>query len=62
MMFSVSCFAHEAEIVWLDEIAEALRNCAEGLDSYLIMKKNLLFEERIKLDEHDSFHLMIETA
>jgi hypothetical protein len=61
-MYSVSSFAHKVEIVWLDETAEALRNCAEGLDSYLLMKKNLLLDEQMKLDKLDSVEPMLETA
>ena len=36
--------AHKAEIIWLDEISEGLRNSAEGLNSYLIMHANLPFK------------------
>ena len=33
--------AHKPEVTWLDEISEALKNCAEGLNAYLIMNNNL---------------------
>ena len=55
MMLSVMTFSHKPEIIWLDEIAEALRNCAEGLDSYLLMKSNLLHRERMTLAKVDKF-------
>ena len=38
MTFSIMVCAHKAEVLWLDEIAEALKNCAEGHDAYLLMR------------------------
>mgnify|MGYP000890461902 CR=1 FL=1 len=35
-LFSLMMSAHKAEVTWLDEIAEALKNCALALDSYLL--------------------------
>ena len=55
MMLSVMTFSHKPETIWLDEIAEALRNCAEGLDSYLLMKSNLLHKEKMALARVDKF-------
>lgn len=33
--------SHRAEEVWLDEIAEALKDCALALDAYILMCENL---------------------
>ena len=41
LMFSLMMLAHKPDVTWLDEIAEALKNCASGLNSYLIMYQNL---------------------
>ena len=37
LMFSLMMTAHKPDVIWLDEIAEALKNCAEGLNSYMLM-------------------------
>ena len=56
-MFSLMVCTHKPEVLWLDEIAEALRNCAEGLDSYILMKQNMLYADRKAISEHDKvFH------
>ena len=41
LMFCLTVCAFKAEVLWLDECAEALKNCAEGFDSYLLMKQNM---------------------
>ena len=41
LMFSLMMTAHKPGVIWLDEIAEALKNCAEGLNSYMLMYLNL---------------------
>ena len=33
LMYSLMMSAHKPELIWLDEIAEALMNCAEGLNT-----------------------------
>ena len=37
---------YKVDVLWLDEGAEALRNCALAYDSYLLMKQNMLGPER----------------
>ena len=36
-MFSLMMCATKADITWIDEMTEALKNCANGLDSYITM-------------------------
>ena len=43
-MFSLMMSCHKPDIIWLDEISEALKNCAEGLNSYLIMQDILPYK------------------
>lgn len=43
LQFCMMMCAHKPDVTWLDEISEALKNCAEGLNSYLIMYSNLPF-------------------
>ena len=61
LMFSLTVCSFKSDILWLDECAEALRNCAEGFDSYLLMKQNMLPAHRKSLEEHDIFHTLIES-
>lgn len=49
-MFSLMMSSHKPDIIWLDEISEALKNCAEGLNSYLIMQYNLPVKAIFKLE------------
>lgn len=35
LMFNLMMVTHKPDVTWLDEIAEALKNSAEGLNSYL---------------------------
>ena len=58
-MFIMTLCAYAPEVVWLDEAAEALRNCASGLDSYLLARQNTLPAIRKQLDKADSFHKTI---
>ena len=39
-MFNLFMCSHKPGVTWLDEVAEGLRNCAEGLEAYTIMIKN----------------------
>ena len=39
-LFNIMMCTHKPDITWLDEIAEALRNCANGCDYYLIDSMN----------------------
>lgn len=55
LMFSLMMSSHKPDIIWLDEISEALKNCAEGLNSYLIMQYNLPVKAIFKLEQVDSF-------
>ena len=36
-MFSLMMCATKADVTWIDEMTEALKNCANGLDSYITM-------------------------
>ena len=36
-MYTIMMGTHKPDVTWLDEIAEALKNCAQGLSSYLTM-------------------------
>ena len=55
LMFCFMVCAHKAEVVELDEIAEALRNCADGLDQYINMTKNIPYSGKKKIGDDDSF-------
>ena len=39
-MLSLMMRAHKAQITWLDETAEALKNCSNGLETYILFSKN----------------------
>ena len=63
LMFSLMVCTHKPEVLWLDEIAEALRNCAEGLDSYILLKQNMLYADRKAISAHDkAFHDTVEAS
>ena len=49
LMFSMMMTAHKPDVTWLDEIAEALRNCVDGLNTYKIMRKNWPVKVDIKI-------------
>ena len=54
--------AHKAEVIWLDEIAEALRNCVEGLGYYKIMRSNWTMQGRMKFYPHDQMNTLVEES
>ena len=54
-MFSLFMSAHKADVTWLDEIAEALKNSAEGLDFYIIMSKNIPYSGQRCIGNSDTF-------
>ena len=54
--------AHQPDIVWLDEIAEALKNSAEGLNSYLQMTLNLPLKAQKDLKEVDTYRIVVEES
>ena len=56
LMFSLMMSSHVPDVIWLDEISEALKNCAVGLNSYLSMKSNLPYKAQLKLSKIDKFH------
>jgi hypothetical protein len=60
MTFSLVISSYKAEMLWLDEGAEALRNCATALDSYLLMKRNLPYADRKAFAECDTFEELVE--
>ena len=62
LMFSLMMTAHKPDVTWLDEIAEALRNCADGLNSYLNMYKNLPYKAQMKLAKVDKFRKHVEES
>lgn len=51
---------YKVDVLWLDECAEALRNCALAYDSYLAMKQNLMGSERRSLAKFDIFETNVE--
>jgi len=40
-MYNLMMNAHKPDVIWLDEISEALKNTADGLNAYLVMNQNL---------------------
>lgn len=62
LMFSLMMSAHKPQVTWLDEISEALKNCAEGLNSYLNMYNNLPYQTQIKLMPIDSYRKVVEES
>ena len=50
-LFSLFMCSYKVDVLWLDEGAEALRNCALAFDSYLLMKQNMLGSERRTLSK-----------
>lgn len=62
LMFSLMMSAHKPEVTWLDEIAEALKNCAEGLNSYLLMYSNLPYKKQISMMKVDSYRKVVEES
>ena len=51
MQFVLFVSTHKAEVTWLDEIAEALCNCATGMDYYYGQIKRLDYKVIMKISE-----------
>jgi hypothetical protein len=62
LQFCMMMCAHKPEVTWLDEISEALKNCAEGLNSYLIMYSNLPFQHQIRLKPIDKYRTVVDES
>ena len=54
--------AHKPDVIWLDEIAEALKNCAEGLNSYMLMYLNLPKKTQMRLNKIDTYRKIVEES
>ena len=50
LQYGLMVSTHKAEITWLDEIAEALQNCADGLNLYRIREMKLDQKTALKLE------------
>ena len=55
LIFILTALSYKPEVVWLDEAAEALTNCAEGLRDYMLDRHNCLPSVENKLDKVDVF-------
>ena len=62
LMFSMMMCAHKPHVTWLDEIAEALKNCADGLNLYLLMYKNLPYKKQLDLMKVDTYRRVVEES
>ena len=62
LTFSLAVCTHKPEVIYLDEITEALRNCATGLDSYLLMKMNMMPSQQKSLNGVDTFNKLVEES
>ena len=60
LMFLLTACSYKPDVVWLDEAAEALRNCANGLNAYLLARQNSLPKVRKQLEVVDTFHKSAE--
>lgn len=54
--------AHQPDVTWLDEISEALKNCVEGMNSYLVMQHNLPHSSQMRVAKVDSYRKVIEES
>ena len=54
--------AHKPELIWLDEIAEALKNCAEGLNAYLVMNQNLPLKVQSRISKLDTYGNLVKES
>ena len=62
LMFSMMMCAHQPNVTWLDEIAEALKNCADGLNQYLLMYKSLPYKKQLDLMKVDTYRRVVEES
>ena len=61
-MFNLFMCSHKPNVTWLDEVAEGLRNCAEGLESYIVMNKNTQSPGQKRLKDLDTFLRLVEES
>ena len=62
LMYNLMMNAHKPDVIWLDEISEALKNSAEGLNTYLVMNQNLPFETQNKISKLDSYATLVKES
>ena len=62
LMYSLMMSAHKPELIWLDEIAEALKNCAEGLNAYLVMNQNLPLKVQSRISKLDTYGNLVKES
>lgn len=55
LKFNLMMSAHKPQVTWLDEISEALKNCADGLDSYAVMFNNLPYQKQVNNETTDTY-------
>ena len=60
LQYGLMVSTHKAEITWLDEIAEALQNCADGLNFYCIWEMKLEKKTTLKIQssQEDLYNLI----
>ena len=62
LKFNLMMSAHKPQVTWLDEISEALKNCADGLDSYLVMFCNLPYQTQVNHEKLDYYLKLVEES
>jgi hypothetical protein len=62
LMFNLFMCSHKPGVTWLDEVAEGLRNCAEGLEGYTVMNKNMNYIGQKRLKDLDTFQRLVEES
>ena len=61
-MYNIMMNAHKPGVIWLDEISQALKNTAEGLNTYLVMNQNLPLKIQARINKLDSYSVLIKES
>ena len=62
LMYNLMMSAHKPDLIWLDEISEALKNSAEGLNAYLVMNQNLPYQVQNRISKLDSYITLVRES
>lgn len=62
LMYNIMMNAHKPDVIWLDEISEALKNTAEGLNAYLVMNQNLPLKVQARISKIDSYGVIVRES
>ena len=59
-MYSLMMCSHKVGVTWIDEVSEALKNCANGLDSYINICQGIPIEKMVIIADSEKLLKVVQ--